>query len=285
MVNSFLNFLRSLISSDDLAGDACCTKFPIIFVHGICYRDDMCVSSWGKIPELVQQKKGQIFLSGIEAMASYKENAALLQKCIADVIDITGAEKVNLIAHSKGGIDARYAISKLGVANRVASLTTVSTPHRGTICADVVTGLIPDKMNSLYKIVDIYGRLLGDNSPDTAVAVKELTREHMKQFNDDVDNVPGVYYQSYGTHMLSPLNDPMFALSHELLNKYEGVNDGMVSEESYRWGDFQGVVQGRMRGIGISHLQITGSVGSLYSNVDIPKLYASWIERLKKKGF
>ena len=45
-------------------------------------------------------------------------------------------EKVHVIAHSMGGLDARYMISRLGMEDRVLSLTTVGTPHRGSKYAD-----------------------------------------------------------------------------------------------------------------------------------------------------
>src|SRR6185295_19714138 len=47
------------------------------------------------------------------------------------------AKKVNLIAHSMGGLDARYLTSCLGFSDRVASLTTIGTTHRGTRLADL----------------------------------------------------------------------------------------------------------------------------------------------------
>ena len=43
---------------------------------------------------------------------------------------------VNLVAHSMGGLDARYLITHLNMAEQVRSLTTVSTPHRGTYLVD-----------------------------------------------------------------------------------------------------------------------------------------------------
>ena len=46
------------------------------------------------------------------------------------------AEPVNVIAHSMGGLDARYMITHLGMAEQVRSLTTVATPHHGTFVAD-----------------------------------------------------------------------------------------------------------------------------------------------------
>jgi len=285
IVNLLRDFFRSLFSSGTLSDDACCTRYPIILIHGIAFRDDAVLSSWGSVPDRIEEKGGRVFLSGAEAWATYEENAALLAGQVERVLEETGSEKVNLIAHSKGGLDARYAISKLGLAAKVASLTTVSTPHRGTTPADIMCGLAPDEENILYKLADLYGKLLGDRSPDTATAIQQLTRDHMKQFNDEIQDADGVYYQSYGSHMLSGFNDPIFALTHEILNRHEGANDGMVSEASYRWGEFQGVVKGKINGIGISHLQVTGAAGPIISNINIPTLYAGWISQLKKKGF
>ena len=56
------------------------------------------------------------------------------------VLAETGAEKVNIIAHSKGGLDSRYAISCLGMDKYVATLTTINTPHYG---CDMVDYLLP----------------------------------------------------------------------------------------------------------------------------------------------
>ena len=55
------------------------------------------------------------------------------------VLEETGARKLNLIAQSMGGLDARFAISRLGMADRIATLVTVSTPHRGSAIADWAT--------------------------------------------------------------------------------------------------------------------------------------------------
>ena len=52
------------------------------------------------------------------------------------IIQKTGCEKVNIIAHSKGGLESRYAISQLGLSPYVASLTTINTPHHGCTFVD-----------------------------------------------------------------------------------------------------------------------------------------------------
>ena len=62
---------------------------------------------------------------------------------LREILRKTGAEKVNIIAHSKGGLDSRWAISKLGLAPHVASLTTINTPHRGCVFAQHLLRVLP----------------------------------------------------------------------------------------------------------------------------------------------
>ena len=52
---------------------------------------------------------------------------------------------IHVIAHSMGGLDTRYLLAKklLGLDQRIKSLSTISTPHRGSPVADLLLGLIP----------------------------------------------------------------------------------------------------------------------------------------------
>lgn len=52
--------------------------------------------------------------------------------------------KFHIIAHSMGGLDSRYLITHLGGSHRIASLTTIATPHFGSPIADVVHKWILD---------------------------------------------------------------------------------------------------------------------------------------------
>jgi triacylglycerol esterase/lipase EstA (alpha/beta hydrolase family) len=245
----------------------------------------MIISSWGAVPDYLEKGGAEVFLADTEAWASYKTNGEIIKTRIADVLAQTNSEKINIIAHSKGGIDARYAISAFDLGAQIASLTTIGSPHRGSYVADFVVDQLTDNADVLYEIVDCLGRLMGDKKPETQDAAKELTRDAMREFNTRYPNVPGVYYQSYGVQMTSPLNDPLFAATHLLLNEEEGANDGMISIESYRWGEFQGVIESKIPGVGLSHLQITGSIRDVIAGVNIPMLYVDWVSRLKEKGF
>mgnify|MGYP000553170727 CR=1 FL=1 len=67
-----------------------------------------------------------------------------LARRIQEILAETGCEKVNIIAHSKGGLDSRAAIAHAGCAPFVATLTTINTPHRGCIFAEYLLGKVPE---------------------------------------------------------------------------------------------------------------------------------------------
>lgn len=263
--------------------NSCNTQYPVILLHGIAFRDDMIFSSWGHVPEFLEKGGANVYLGNLGAWNSYIQNAQSLKTRIAEVLAETGARKVNLIAHSKGGLDARYMISRLGMGDKVASLTTVSTPHRGSAFADVATKLLPDEHGLAYDAVDLLGKLMGDKGPQSALAIAELTRANMEKFNAETPDAEGVHYQSFGTRMTSLLDDPPFVPSYEIVKKYEGENDGMVSVSSCQWGNFRGILDGH--GGGISHLQITGAVRDVVSGINIPMWYVGMVQDLKTQGY
>ncbi len=83
-----------------------------------------------------------IFYGNHQSAASVADSGREIADRIQQILKETGCGKVNIIAHSKGGLDSRYAISKLGMAPYVASLTTINTPHRGCEFADYLLGKI-----------------------------------------------------------------------------------------------------------------------------------------------
>ena len=50
---------------------------------------------------------------------------------IRQIVQETGCGKVNVIAHSKGGLDIRYAAAFCGIEDMIGSIVTINTPHRG----------------------------------------------------------------------------------------------------------------------------------------------------------
>lgn len=72
---------------------------------------------------------------------------------------------MNIIAHSKGGLDSRYLISGLHMAPYVASLTTICTPHRGSMLADLLMKLPDFLYRGICGLMDRYFGMLGDRRP------------------------------------------------------------------------------------------------------------------------
>jgi pimeloyl-ACP methyl ester carboxylesterase len=69
------------------------------------------------------------------------ENAAILGQYIASVKRATGAQQVDLIAHSMGGLIARYYIDRVMQGRDVAQLIMLGSPMAGTDCADLPASL------------------------------------------------------------------------------------------------------------------------------------------------
>ncbi|GME89658.1 unnamed protein product [[Candida] boidinii] len=135
--------------------------------------------------------------------------------------------KVNLVAHSMGGLDSRYVISKLEKKNyQVVSLTTISTPHRGSSMADFIIEKVPYNLiiNSFPSIPQL----------TTAYCEKEL--------NPNLPNDPNVKYFSYGASCDLHFNN-VFYFSWKIIKSKEGDNDGMVSVKSAKWGKYLGTIE------------------------------------------
>src|SRR5205823_3046319 len=94
-----------------------------------------------------------------------------------------GQQPVHVIAHSMGGLDARYMISRLGMDGQVLTLTTIGTPHRGTAFADWGIRRLEWLAKPLLKRIRV---------PDQAFY--DLTTTGCQAFNADVPDVPGVRY-------------------------------------------------------------------------------------------
>ena len=114
-------------------------RHPIVFAHGLLGFDYLRLGPcrlacyWSKLPEKVRAAGNRVFVARVAPLGSIAERAGQLKAFIEEKCP---HEEVHIIGHSMGGLDARYMISKLGMASRVLSLTTLGTPHRGTPFAD-----------------------------------------------------------------------------------------------------------------------------------------------------
>jgi len=263
----------------------CETKYPILFVHGVFFRDSKLLNYWGRIPEELEKNGATIYYGKQESAASVEECGYQIAERVRDIIRKTGCEKVNIIAHSKGGLDSRYAISKFGIDDLVASLTTINTPHRGCEFAEYLLEKIPVKQKD--KIASTYNaalRKVGDDKPDFIAAVTDLTKSACEKFNEEIIDSPNVYYQSVGSCLKRPIGGRFpLNLTTAFVKHFDGRNDGLVGEESFRWGeDFTFLENKNMRGI--SHADMIDLNRENIPDFDIREFYVKLVHGLKLKG-
>ncbi|WP_315082173.1 triacylglycerol lipase [uncultured Clostridium sp.] len=262
----------------------CKTRYPLVLVHGVGFRDLKYINYWGRIPKELIRNGATVHYGNQEAWGTIVYNAQDIKNKILQIINETGVEKVNIIAHSKGGLDARYMVSKLGMEDYVASLTMISSPHRGCKFVDIACK-IPDR---IYKFIarsfDKYYRMLGDKNPDFYTASKQFSTYYSKKFNEEVKDVDKVYYQSYASVVRNIFSDYVVVIPYILVKLTEGENDGLVSIDSAKWGEFKGVLKSKYRR-GISHGDIIDLRRDDYKGFDVIEKYVEIVSDLKNKGF
>lgn len=264
--------------------EVCKTKYPLVLVHGVGFRDLKYINYWGRIPKELIRNGATVYYGNQEAWGTVEYNAKDIKNKILDILKETGCEKVNIIAHSKGGLDSRYMISKLEMGGYVASLTMISSPHRGCKFVDIACK-IPDRIyKSIARFFDKRYRFLGDNNPDFYTASRQFSTYHSKKFNEEVKDVDGVYYQSYTSVVRNIFSDYVVAIPYILVKLTEGENDGLVSIESAKWGEFKGVLRNKRRR-GISHGDIIDLRRDDYKDFDVIEKYVEIVSDLKNKGF
>jgi triacylglycerol lipase len=200
-----------------------------------------------------------------------------------------GISKVNIVAHSHGTIYTRYAMTNLGMGTKVASYTSLCGPHRGSAVADVLFNVVGDKGGWLLgaTLDVVYALVFGDIHPNSLQNGKDLLRSYMiNTFNPNTPNVAGIYYQSYATrNTLLVTNDVVLTPTYLLLNYYEGVNDGLVSETSAKWGTYRGMQSGTWIFGGVSHLNAVNQFMGITPGFDAPGWICGIVNDLKTKGY
>ncbi len=266
----------------------CQTKYPILFVHGVFFRDFRFFNYWGRIPAELEKNGASVYYGEHESAASVADAAKELSEKIQEIVQNTGCEKVNIIAHSKGGLDCRYAIAKLGISPCVASLTTVNTPHSGCEFADYLLSVIP--MDLQEKVAEGYNtamRKLGDKNPDFIAAVSDLTASACEKRNEALSeqpNLDGIFVQSIGSRLdravsgKFPLN-----LTYHLVKYFDGPNDGLVSEKSFRFGENYRLLTASGKR-GISHGDMIDLNRENIEGFDVREFYVELVSDLKTRG-
>lgn len=209
---------------------------PIVLVHGLLGFGELRVGNrqvacyFPGIPEHFRAAGNRVFLARVSPTGSIAQRAAQLKDYLNQV---SPHEPVHIIAHSMGGLDARYLISRLGMAKRVLTLTTLGTPHHGSAFADWSIHRLEGMFRPLLEFIGL-----------PSEAFYELTTERCRLFNCEVPDAPNVRYFSVAGQISLSWPAPEWQLSQRIVAAAEGPNDGVVSIASATYGELCDIWEG-----------------------------------------
>ena len=241
------------------------SPLPVVLVHGLFGFDRIGVPGarfdyFRGIAKHLQSLGCEAHAVRLPASASVPERAREL----VAAIEALPHARIDLIAHSLGGLDARYALTHLGLASRVRSLVTVGTPHRGTPLADLA-----------MKGPLVWARRIVRAAGMPMEAIEWLGTEALAKFNAQVLDVPGVRYACVVGGMRNRESPVPLALAaaHAYLRRIAGPNDGLVPMASQYWGETLAEIEA-------DHFAQIGWRVAVRHTFDAAGLYAFVIARL-----
>ena len=164
-----------------------------------------------------------VAIAKLPPLGAVPDRAATLVR----LLDELPHDRVTIVAHSLGGLDARWALSEPRIAARVAALVTIGTPHRGTPLADLFARGAPSKLRAALARLGL-----------TSAAVDWLTTWRMAELADALPDAPGVRYASIvGAAERTADVHPLLRPTHAYLARAAGPSDGVVPASSQRWGE------------------------------------------------
>ncbi len=202
----------------------------IVFVHGLLGFSSFSILGreiqyFRNLRSSLRHDSRQIFFPALPPTGVIEHRAYAL----ANFLSRIRADRIDLIAHSMGGLDSRYLIHHLDPAHRVRSLTTIGMPHHGSPLAEWAIG----ESNLCFRWMHSLA----------TPAVNDLTPAACARFNLEISNREDVRYCSYAS-MRSPADMSLILRPWgKMIAASQGDNDGMVSVASARWGEFKGILQ------------------------------------------
>ena len=223
-------------------------KNALVFCHGLLGFDllgptnlpALQISHWRGICEYLQENGVKVLVTRVPSTSSVEDRAKVLDDQISKSLP---GQDVNLIGHSMGGLDCRHLASHMNPTKyNIVSITTISTPHRGSSFADYMIDEVIGRDNLPNILSKLPNRVVPLFSGD-GKAFEGLTTRAMEKFNEQTPDLPTIKYFSYAArHDPNSIFDT-FRFPWGIIVEREGENDGLVSVRSARWGEFKGVIE------------------------------------------
>jgi triacylglycerol lipase len=208
---------------------------PIVLLHGIFGYERLKIGPFqrtyfGAIADAIRDRGHPVLTPGVLPCGLVSQRAQQAKTSILQWLEQIGRsnERIIVIGHSMGGLDARYMISRLGMDRHVAALLTIATPHRGSPQADWWMD------NPLMRQLGL--PMLGKLGLNVRGG-HDLMVNCCAQFNEQVPDSPNVRYFSVSA-ACPPGRVPLPLLpGYRNIRRQEGDNDALVSVQSAIWGE------------------------------------------------
>jgi len=243
--------------------------YPIVLAHGFFGFENFAGAGfvnyfWNVRDNLAELGEVEVFTPAVDPFNDSTIRGAQLLLAVEAIVDETGAEKVNIIGHSQGGLDARVVAHMR--PDLVASVTTVSTPHGGTPIADYAL-LVPGG-GAIDVLVQLFGGPLWgsiDGGTSLIASMEQFSTDGIAAFNETYPDQPQVAYASIAGRsdnelaalecatddappfignwdgVVDPI-DPLFAAAEAIIDNGGAPNDGLVRVQDAKWGTFLGCI-------------------------------------------
>lgn len=226
-------------------------------------------NSFNGVKALLEAEGYRVYEPRVPAITTVERRSEVLAGFLEDVLASGEATKFHIIAHSMGGLDARFLITHRGFDAHTLTLTTIGTPHFGTPFADLFRR--PSRVSEdLANWFADQARGVPVDELDFPGALHDLSEFGSVSFNETTPDAPGVYYQSFGgvatlagrRYRDSERSSCGFVIlsdasvtdrvprdmwpTHAVMTAQPGqvASDGLVPTDSHVWGEFRGCIPG-----------------------------------------
>lgn len=276
-------------------------EYPIVLAHGFMgWGQGRWIDYFYDIPETLHEAGFSVFAAVVDPVASSEVRSRQLLAFVDEVRECSCADKVNIIGHSQGGLDARMLIGPLNRIDAVASITTVATPHLGFQLADDVLanrGLGPSFLDALVVLASSLAHGPAAEEADLRATLMSMSVERRSAYNSMYPDPPSVPVFSFagftgllsngspvcaqgerpspsGGDIVEPALLPMFGI----LGGPRTSNDGLLPTDSCVWGRFMGC-------IAADHFDQIGQVSGLSDRFNFRNFYREHAQFLASEGY
>ncbi|MHB8420856.1 MAG: esterase/lipase family protein [Myxococcales bacterium] len=277
--------------------------YPIVLAHGFAGWDQVGpVEYFYQVPELLRGDGHVVYVAQVSPFDDSTSRGEQLLAYVQAVLAQSGAAKVDIVAHSQGGLDARYVAH--AYPEGVAAVVTIATPHRGTPLADAaVSGT--GGAAAFGALEQIAGAVDDGGVPEGFLAaLQQMSSAGAAQFNQRITDAPGVaYFSIAGRSNLAGAGGDCQADEPGFISRWDAYadptgpeflftgpylagnpldptpNDGLVDVASTKWGTFLGCVPA-------DHFEEIGQIlgqpagpGNPFAYRDFYRELADWLAR------